>query len=73
MSIEDDEDLEYKDEGYIELVLRIMALMCDGQNTTLQVLEKTRTYCLVCQQIKLPCTKPRSVYRRVITGETEAT
>ncbi|EDV25315.1 uncharacterized protein TRIADDRAFT_55241 [Trichoplax adhaerens] len=26
----------YKDDGYIELVLRVLASMCDGQNTTLQ-------------------------------------
>lgn len=27
---------EYKDEGYIELVLRVMAMMCDGQFQGLQ-------------------------------------
>lgn len=36
MSLEDNDDLDYKDDGYIELVLRIMGLMCDGQNTILQ-------------------------------------
>ena len=30
-------DLDYRDEGYIELVLKILGLMCDGQNATLQV------------------------------------
>ena len=30
--------IEHKDEGYIELVLRVLAGMCDGQNTPLQVL-----------------------------------
>ena len=32
-----EEELQYKDEGYLELMLRVMALMCDGQNTLLQV------------------------------------
>ena len=27
----------YKDDGYIELVLKVLASMCDGQNTVLQV------------------------------------
>ena len=31
------EDLEYKDEGYIELVLKVLARMCDGQFAGLQV------------------------------------
>ena len=31
------DDLEYKDEGYIELVLKVLAQMCDGQFTGLQV------------------------------------
>ncbi|XP_046366515.2 inositol 1,4,5-trisphosphate receptor type 3-like isoform X5 [Haliotis rufescens] len=30
------EILEYKDEGYIELVLKVLARICDGQNTGLQ-------------------------------------
>ena len=30
-------DLEFKDDGYIELVLRILALMCDNQHVGLQV------------------------------------
>lgn len=29
--------LEYKDDGYIELVLKLLARVCDGQNTDLQV------------------------------------
>ncbi len=38
MSLEGDgEELDYKDEGFIELVLKILGLMCDGQNQTLQV------------------------------------
>ena len=28
---------EYKDEGYIELLLKVLAQMCDGQFTGLQV------------------------------------
>jgi len=35
--MKDDSLLDYKDEGYIELVLRMLGLMCDGQNKTLQV------------------------------------
>jgi len=30
-------DMEYEDDGYIELVLKVLGLMCDGQNTQLQV------------------------------------
>ena len=29
--------LEYKDDGYIELVLKLLARVCDGQNMDLQV------------------------------------
>lgn len=29
--------LRYKDEGHVDLLLRVMANMCDGQNTRLQV------------------------------------
>ena len=36
MSMADD-NLDYHDDGYIEIVLRMMGLMCDNQNTTLQV------------------------------------
>ncbi len=32
-----DETVEYKDEGYIELVLKVLAGMCDGQFEGLQV------------------------------------
>ena len=34
---EDDDLLQYHDDGYIELLLKILGLMCDGQNTVLQV------------------------------------
>ena len=37
-------DLEFKDDGYIELVLRILALMCDNQHVGLQVW-KARATC----------------------------
>lgn len=30
-------DMEYEDDGYIELVLKVLGLMCDGQNGRLQV------------------------------------
>jgi hypothetical protein len=30
-------ELEFKDDGYIELVLRILGLMCDNQHFGLQV------------------------------------
>ena len=33
----EEEEMDYHDDGYMELVLRMMGLMCDGQNTTLQV------------------------------------
>ncbi|PAA53236.1 hypothetical protein BOX15_Mlig001198g2 [Macrostomum lignano] len=32
----ENENLQMKDEGYIELVLRVLAYICDGQNTRLQ-------------------------------------
>ena len=32
-----DTDLDYHDDGYIEIVLKMMGLMCDNQNTVLQV------------------------------------
>ena len=35
-SMEEDE-MDYHDDGYIELVLKMMGSMCDGQNTVLQV------------------------------------
>ena len=31
------DELDYRDDGYIELVLKILGLMCDGQNRVLQV------------------------------------
>ena len=38
MSKEDDlEEIDQKDDGYIELVLRVLARMCDGQHKGLQV------------------------------------
>ena len=30
-------DMEYQDDGYIELILKVLGLMCDGQNARLQV------------------------------------
>lgn len=30
------DEFDYEDDGYIELVLKLLGLMCDGQNTTLQ-------------------------------------
>ncbi|PAA53234.1 hypothetical protein BOX15_Mlig001696g3 [Macrostomum lignano] len=32
----EDENMQMKDDGYIELVLRVLAYVCDGQNTKLQ-------------------------------------
>lgn len=34
---EEEEDVDAKDDGYIELVLRVLARMCDGQHMGLQV------------------------------------
>ena len=31
------EEIDQKDDGYIELVLRVLARMCDGQHQGLQV------------------------------------
>lgn len=35
---ESDNSQELRNDGYIELVLKVMARMCDGQNHTLQVI-----------------------------------
>lgn len=35
---EEMEEIDQKDDGYIELVLRVLARMCDGQHSGLQVL-----------------------------------
>ena len=37
MSATDTSAFEYRNDGYIELVLKVMARMCDGQNKLLQV------------------------------------
>ena len=34
--------LEYKDDGYIELVLKVLARICDGQHVGLQVKQRRR-------------------------------
>lgn len=34
---EEIEEIDQKDDGYIELVLRVLARMCDGQHRGLQV------------------------------------
>jgi len=34
---DDLEEIDQKDDGYIELVLRVLARMCDGQHMGLQV------------------------------------
>ena len=34
---EEIEEIDQKDDGYIELVLRVLARMCDGQHSGLQV------------------------------------
>ena len=36
-ALEETDGIDYHDDGYIELVLKILGLMCDGQNKTLQV------------------------------------
>lgn len=35
--LEDMEEIDQRDDGYIELVLRVLARMCDGQHSGLQV------------------------------------
>ena len=32
-----DDQIDYHDDGYIAIVLKMMGLMCDNQNETLQV------------------------------------
>lgn len=36
IAAEDADELEYRDDGYLQLVLKILGLMCDGQNLILQ-------------------------------------
>ena len=36
-AVELSDDLDFKDDGYIELVLRVLGLMCDNQKKGLQV------------------------------------
>ena len=36
MAVSMSEDLDFKDDGYIELVLRVLGLMCDNQHCGLQ-------------------------------------
>ena len=36
-ALSETDGIDYHDDGYIELVLKILGLMCDGQNKTLQV------------------------------------
>ena len=33
----DSDELRFQDSTYVELALRVLGLMCDGQNRTLQV------------------------------------
>ena len=40
--------LEYKDDGYIELVLKLLARVCDGQNTDLQVELLSKGHHVIC-------------------------
>lgn len=50
---DDDSDgaQEYRNDGYIELVLKVMARMCDGQNHQLQV-GSCLLYCLFLQLLE---------------------
>ena len=38
-------ELEYEDNGYIELVLKVLGLMCDGQNARVQVSSSIAMLC----------------------------
>ena len=38
----DSDELRFQDSTYVELALRVLGLMCDGQNRTLQVGRGTR-------------------------------
>ena len=40
---DDLEEIDQKDDGYIELVLRVLARMCDGQHKGLQVFDLSST------------------------------
>lgn len=44
----------YKDDGYIELVLKVLASMCDGQNTVLQVHLLLMLYFTIINECLLP-------------------
>ncbi len=45
------EMLKYKDEGHIELILKVLANMCDGQNKVLQVNRNRNIFVFYPQQI----------------------
>ena len=40
--------LEYKDDGCIELVLKVLARICDGQHVGLQVLYMNQSHLHTC-------------------------
>jgi hypothetical protein len=42
-AIEMTSDFDFRDDGYIELVLRILGLMCDNQHRELQVNKSNKT------------------------------
>lgn len=50
--LQDSMDLEYSDDGYLQLVLKILGLMCDGQNKVLQ--DYLREQVIVCNNLCLP-------------------
>ena len=47
--------MDYKDEGYLELVLKVLGQMCDGQNQILQV-----SSCLYCD-LKMDTTTKKNI------------
>ena len=54
---EEMEEIDQKDDGYIELVLRVLARMCDGQHEGLQVSGHTQLDIHVSEDV---CTRGRN-------------
>ena len=51
-AVQEESEVQAEDEGHIELVLRCLASMCDGQNTVLQVQKsKVSSLCILTMNL----------------------
>ena len=58
------DEIDQKDDGYIKLVLRVLARMCDGQHSGLQA--SSAHFLRTVRRTSCPCSNQRCV--RQITG-----